>query len=164
MSQKSFTTRKEPIDFEIDDEVFHLKSSVPAGRMAELSKLAGEMQTAANSTNDAPADPRISEFSQLAEDILKIVAPDGNTPVDSAWLQVFEKAVAIRELATSETNDSIKPVFKALAEIFEPESLGRFKQRFNGEYAPIDIATFSEIIAWVFGEALGKGITLPQST
>jgi hypothetical protein len=112
MSQKSFTTRKEPIDFEIDDEVFHLKSSVPAGRMAELSRLAGEMQSAAAS-------------------------PD---------------------------NDSIEPIFKALAEIFEPESLGRFRQRFNGEYAPIDIATFSEIIAWVFGEALGKGITLPQST
>ena len=70
MSQKSFTTRKEPIEFDIDDEVFHLKASVPAGRMTELSRLAGEMQAAANSTGDAPADPRISEFSQLAEDIL----------------------------------------------------------------------------------------------
>lgn len=164
MSQKSFTTRKEPIEFDIDDEVFHLKASVPAGRMTELSRLAGEMQAAANSTGDAPADPRISEFSQLAEDILKVVSPDGNTPVDSARLQVFEKAVAIRDLAVSETNDSIKPVLKLLAEVFEPESLTRFKRRFDGEYDAIDIGTFYEILTWVIGEALGKGLTSPQST
>ena len=162
MSQKSFTTRKNPIDFDIDGEGFNLKASVPAGRMTELSRLAGEMQAAANSTNDTPVDPRIAEFSQLAEDILKIVAPDGNQPAESARLEVYEKAVAIRDLAASDDDDSIKPIFKLLSEIFEPESLTRFKRRFDGEYDAIDIGTFYEILTWVIGEALGKGITSPQ--
>lgn len=112
MSQKSFTTRKEPIEFDIDDEVFHLKAAIPAGKITKLSQLAGEMQAMAN-------DPE---------------------------------------------NSSVTPLFQALAEIFEPESFERFVKRYDGEYSPIDIATFYEIITWVIGEALGKGITLPQST
>lgn len=164
MTTKSFTTKKDPINFEIDDEVFSLKAIVPAGRMTELSRLAGEMQAAANSTSDTTVDPRIAEFAQLAEDILKIVAPDGSHPVESARLEVFEKAVAIRDLAVSKNDDSIKPIFKLLAEIFEPESLARFKRRFDGEYDAIDVGTFYEILTWVIGEALGKDITSPQST
>jgi hypothetical protein len=115
MSQKSFTTRKEPIEFDIDDEVFYLKSSIPAGKITELSRLAGEMQAMATA------------------------------PVDDA-------------------SDALAPVMKLLAEIFESESFDRFIKRYNGEYSPIDIGTFYEILAWVIGEALGKGITLPQST
>jgi hypothetical protein len=115
MSQKSFTTRKEPIEFDIDDEVFYLKSSIPAGKITELSRLAGEMQAMATA------------------------------PVDDA-------------------SDALAPVMKLLAEIFESESFERFIKRYNGEYSPIDIGTFYEILTWVIGEALGKGITLPQST
>lgn len=115
MSQKSFTTRKEPIEFDIDNEVFYLKSSIPAGKITELSRLAGEMKSMAAST-DADAD------------------------------------------------DALAPLMQLLAEIFETESYDRFLKRYHGEYSPIDIATFYEIITWVIGEALGKGITLPQST
>lgn len=115
MSQKSFTTRKEPIEFDIDDEVFYLKSSIPAGKITELSRLAGEMQAMATA------------------------------PVDDA-------------------SDALAPVMKLLAEIFESESFDRFIKRYNGEYSPIDIGTFYEILSWVIGEALGKGITSPQST
>jgi hypothetical protein len=115
MSQKSFTTRKEPIEFDIDDEVFYLKSSIPAGKITELSRLAGEMQAMATA------------------------------PVD-------------------DSSDALAPVMKLLAEIFESESFDRFIKRYNGEYSPIDIGTFYEILTWVIGEALGKGITLPQST
>jgi hypothetical protein len=49
-----------------------------------------------------------------------------------------------------------------LGEIFEEESFNRFERRFWGEYGPIDIQTFNEIIEWIFGEALGKEPT-PQS-
>ena len=113
MSQKSFTTRKEPIEFDIDEEMFYLKAGIPAGKMTELSRLAGEMQSMATATD-------------------------------------------------VESGDALAPVMGLLAEIFETESFERFVKRYNGEYSPIDIATFYEILSWVIGEALGKGITSPQ--
>lgn len=48
-----------------------------------------------------------------------------------------------------------------LKDIFEEESFYRFEKRFWGEYGPLDLATFNEIIEWMFGEALGKGNTQP---
>lgn len=166
MSQKSFTTRKESIEFDIDGESFFLKSSVPAGRMTELSRLAGEMQAAAKAPADVPIDPRIDEFSRLAGEILTLVSPDGLEPASSAALEVYRKATEMQSLAVADdsSDDATKPIFKLLAEIFEPESLGRFKRRFDGEYDAIDIGAFYEILTWVIGEALGKDITLPQST
>lgn len=56
-------------------------------------------------------------------------------------------------------NNAGKVLIKELSEIFEEESFYRFEKRFWGEYGPIDLETFNEIIEWVFGEALGKGIT-----
>ena len=109
---QTFTTRKAPIEFMVDEESFYLKPSIPAGKMTDLSRLAGEMQSMAS-------DPE---------------------------------------------NSSVDPLMRLLGEIFEAESFERFVKRYNGEYAPIDIATFYEIITWVIGEAVGKGITLPQST
>lgn len=109
---QTFTTRKAPIEFMIDEESFYLKPSIPAGKMTELSRLAGEMQS----------------------------------------------------MATDPENSSVDPLMKVLAEIFEAESFERFIKRYNGEYAPIDIATFYEIITWVIGEAVGKGITSLPST
>lgn len=109
---QTFTTRKAPIEFMVDEESFYLKPSIPAGKMTDLSRLAGEMQSMAS-------DPE---------------------------------------------NSSVDPLMRLLGEIFETESFERFVKRYNGEYAPIDIATFYEIITWVIGEAVGKGITLPQST
>lgn len=161
---QTFTTRKTPIEFKIDEEMFHLKPSVPAGRMTELSRLAGEMQAAAKAPTDAPIDPRIDEFSRLAGEILALVSPDGVEPTSPAALEVYRKAVEMQSLAASSNDDSIQPVIKLLAEVFETESFGRFKRRFDGEYDAIDIGTFYEILTWVIGEALGKGITLPQST
>jgi hypothetical protein len=165
MTRKSFTTRKEPIEFDIDDEVFSLKASIPAGRMTELSRLAGELQVAANATAQSQADPRITEFSRLAGEILTLVSPDGAEPTSPAALAVYRKAIEIQTLTADENGDfdAAKPIFNLLAEVFEPESLTRFNRRFDGEYDAIDIATFSEILTWVIGEALGKGITLPQS-
>lgn len=52
-------------------------------------------------------------------------------------------------------------LMEELKGIFEEESFYRFEKRFWGEYGPLDIKTFNEIIEWIFGEALGKGIT-PQ--
>jgi len=165
MTRKSFTTQKEPIEFDIDNEVFNLKASVPAGRMTELSRLAGEMQAAAKAPAEAQADPRIAEFSRLAGEILSLVAPDGNEPVNPVPLAVYRKAVEMQTLAAADKTDkdATEPIFKLLAEIFEPESLDRFKRRFDGEYGAIDIGTFYEILTWVIGEALGKDITSPQS-
>jgi len=165
MTRKSFTTRKEPIEFDIDDEVFSLKASVPAGRMTELSRLAGEMQAAAQAPAETMRDPRVDEFSRLAGEILALVSPDGAEPVSPAALAVYRKAIEIQSLAADENvdRDATEPIFKLLAEVFESESLGRFKRRFDGEYDAIDIGAFYEILTWVIGEALGKGITLPQS-
>lgn len=50
-------------------------------------------------------------------------------------------------------------LMQELSEIFEPESFVRFEQRFWGKYQPIDLATFNDILEWMFGEALGKGST-----
>lgn len=163
MSQKSFTTRKELIDFEIDEESFFLKASVPAGRMTELSRLAGEMQVAAKS-DSAQVDPRVAQLSQFASEILAIATVDVDALADPRMAEIAKLANGMMVLASSEATDSTAPLFQALAEIFEPESMDRFKRRFNGEYAPLDIGTFYEIITWIFGEALGKGITLPQSS
>lgn len=164
MSQKSFTTRKDPIDFEIDDESFNLKASVPAGRMTELSRLAGEMQVAAKADGKEVVDPRIAQLSALVDEILAVVTSDDAESLDPRLTEVGRIAGEMKALTASEDTDGTAPLFKALEEIFEPESLGRFKRRFDGEYAPIDIGTFYEIITWIFGEALGKGITLPQSS
>lgn len=61
-----------------------------------------------------------------------------------------------------------KMLMKELEEIFDPESFQRFEPRFWGKDAegrrvsnPIDLGTFNEIFGWLFGEALGKGIS-PQ--
>lgn len=166
MSQKSFTTRKDPIEFDIDEESFFLKASIPAGRMTELSRLAGEMRAAAKAPGASPIDPRIDEFSRLASEIVSLVSPDGLEPASSAALEVYRKANEMQALAAADDSDDdgTKPIFKLLAEIFEPESLVRFKRRFDGEYDAIDIGAFYEILTWVIGEALGKDITLPQST
>lgn len=163
---QTFTTRKTPIDFKVDEETFHLKPSVPAGRMTELSRLAGEMQAAAKAPADAPIDPRIAEFSRLAGEILSLVSPDGVEPTSSAALEVYHRAIEMHKLADSDSSgdDATDPIFKLLAEIFESESLGRFKRRFDGEYDAIDIGTFYEILTWVIGEALGKDITSLPST
>jgi hypothetical protein len=165
MTRKSFTTQKEPIEFDIDEEVFSLKASVPAGRMTELSRLAGEMQAAAQAPAEVQTDPRIAEFFRLAEEIKALVAPDGIEPVNPAPLAVYRKAVEMQSLAAADAadNDATEPIFKLLAEIFESESLDRFKRRFDGEYGAIDIGTFYEILTWVIGEALGKDITSLQS-
>jgi hypothetical protein len=165
MTRKSFTTRKDRIDFDIDEEVFYLKASVPAGRMTELSRLAGELQAAATAPAQVQTDPRIVEFSRLAGEILALVSPDGVEPSSPAALAVYHKAVEIQSLAADENvdYDAAKPIFNLLAEVFEPESLTRFKRRFDGEYDAIDIGTFSEILTWVIGEALGKDITSLQS-
>jgi len=165
MTRKSFTTRKDPIEFDIDGEVFSLKASVPAGRMTELSRLAGEMQAAAQAPAETMRDPRVDEFSRLAGEILALVSPDGAEPVSPAAFSVYRKAIEIQSLAADENvdRDAAEPIFKLLAEVFESESLGRFKRRFDGEYDAIDIGAFYEILTWVIGEALGKGITLPQS-
>lgn len=56
-------------------------------------------------------------------------------------------------------NNAGKVLMKELSEIFEEESFYRFEKRFWGEYGPIDLQTFNEIIEWIFGEALGKGTT-----
>jgi len=56
-------------------------------------------------------------------------------------------------------NNAGKVLMKELSEIFEEESFYRFEKRFWGEYGPIDLETFNEIIEWMFGEALGKGTT-----
>jgi hypothetical protein len=56
-------------------------------------------------------------------------------------------------------NDAGKVLMEELRGIFEEESFYRFEKRFWGEYGPIDLVTFNEIIEWMFGEALGKGIT-----
>jgi hypothetical protein len=165
MTRKSFTTRKDPIEFDIDDEVFSLKASVPAGRMTELSRLAGEMQAASQAPAETQTDPRIAEFSRLAGEILTLVSPEGAEPSSPAALAVYHKAIEMQSLATAENvdHDATEPIFKLLAEVFESESLDRFKRRFDGEYDAIDIGAFYEILTWVIGEALGKGITLPQS-
>jgi hypothetical protein len=109
MSQKSFTTRKNRIDFDIDEEMFYLKAGIAAGQMFEVSNLQAKMQDAA-----------------------------GN--LDTHAGQVL---------------------MKELSQIFEPESFARFEKRFWGEYGPIDIQTFNDVIIWIFGEAMGKEITLP---
>jgi hypothetical protein len=165
MTRKSFTTRKEPIEFDIDEEVFSLKASVPAGRMTELSRLAGEMQAASQAPAETLKDPRVGEFSSLAGEILALVSPDGAEPTSPAALAVYRKAIEMQSLAADENvdRDATEPIFKLLAEVFESESLDRFKRRFDGEYDAIDIGAFYEILTWVIGEALGKGITSLQS-
>jgi hypothetical protein len=59
-----------------------------------------------------------------------------------------------------------KVLMEELATIFEPDSFERFEKRFWGKdrdgnpvAMPVDLQTFNEIIEWVFGEALGKGLT-----
>lgn len=63
------------------------------------------------------------------------------------------------EAAGDPENNAGKVLMKELSEIFEEESFFRFEKRFWGEYGPIDLETFNEIIEWMFGEALGKGTT-----
>jgi len=65
----------------------------------------------------------------------------------------------MQEAAGDKDNNAGKVLMKELSEIFEEESFYRFEKRFWGEYGPIDLETFNDIIAWMFGEALGKGIT-----
>lgn len=110
MTRKSFTTRKDRIDFDIDEEVFYLKPNVSAGQMFNVSSLKGKMDAAMGD-------------------------PDSNAGT---------------------------VLMKELAHVFEEESFTRFERRFWGEYGPIDIATFNDIIEWIFGEALGKEPT-PKS-
>lgn len=64
------------------------------------------------------------------------------------------------DAASSDPQSNAGNIFMAeLSELFEPESFVRFEKRFWGEYGPIDLVTFNEIIAWMFGEALGKEAT-----
>lgn len=63
--------------------------------------------------------------------------------------------------ANDPTSNAGTVLMKELSDIFEEESFGRFEKRFWGEYGPIDLETFNELIEWMFGEALGKGHT-PQ--
>jgi hypothetical protein len=56
-------------------------------------------------------------------------------------------------------NNAGKVLMSELGTIFEEESFSRFEKRFWGEYGPIDLETFNELIEWMFGEALGKGPT-----
>lgn len=58
-------------------------------------------------------------------------------------------------------NHAGKVLMKELKDIFEEESFGRFEKRFWGEYSPLDLPTFNEVLEWMFGEALGKGLTQP---
>jgi hypothetical protein len=116
MSQKSFTTRKNPIDFDIDAEMFYLKAGIAAGQMFEVSSLQAKLMDAS-----------------------------GNLDTDAGQV-----------------------LMKELEKIFEPDSFNRFETRFWGKDVngnlhpnPVDIATFNEVIIWIFGEALGKGNT-PQ--
>jgi len=106
-SQKSFTTVKEAIEFDIDEELFRLLPGIAAGQMFEISKIQGRIAA-------ATTDPDTS-----AGDVL----------------------------------------MKELSKVFEPESFQRFEQRYKGEYNPIPLSTFSEVLEWIFGEALGKGLT-----
>lgn len=62
-------------------------------------------------------------------------------------------------------------LMKELSEIFEEDSFQRFEKRFWGKDAegkpvplPVDLATFNEIVEWIFGEALGKGSIQKLST
>jgi hypothetical protein len=107
MTRKSFTTRKDRIDFDIDEEVFYLKPNVAAGQMFEVSSLQGK----------------------LMDDAGKVNSNAGTA------------------------------LMKELSVIFEPESFARFEKRFWGEYGPIDIGTFNEILVWIYGEAMGKDLT-----
>lgn len=113
MSQKSFTTRKTPIVFDIDGEDFYLKANVPAGKWAKLSKLQGELQADSN----------------------------------------------------QDEKDVIGTLLQAVSEVMQRDSFARFAKRFNGEdeYEDkgVDLATFYEILQWIYGEALGKEI-MPQ--
>lgn len=59
-------------------------------------------------------------------------------------------------------NNAGKVLMAELKNIFEEESFYRFERRFWGDYKPLDLATFNEVIEWLFGEALGKGTTQPQ--
>src|SRR5688500_20362027 len=117
MTRKSFTTQKEPIEFDIDNEVFNLKASVPAGRMTELSRLAGEMQAAAKAPAEAQADPRIAEFSRLAVEIKALVAPDGLEPVNPGPRAVYRTAAEMQTLAAAENTDkdATEPIVQLLA-------------------------------------------------
>jgi len=65
----------------------------------------------------------------------------------------------MQDAAADKDNNAGKVLMKELSEIFEEESFYRFEKRFWGEYGPIDLETFNDIIAWMFGEALGKGTT-----
>lgn len=117
MSSKSFTTKQNQVDFDVDGEMFFLRPGIAAGQLFKASELQAKMQAAMGDLN---------------------------------------------------TNAG-KVLMDELEEIFEPDSFGRFSKRFWGrdpetdELAklPIDIETFNDIITWIFGEGLGKGIT-PQ--
>jgi hypothetical protein len=62
MSQKSFTTRKNRIDFDIDEEMFYLKPSIAAGHMLDASGIPDRFQAAL-------ADPGQSAGKQIMEDL-----------------------------------------------------------------------------------------------
>src|SRR5688500_20226822 len=128
MTRKSFTTQKEPIEFDIDNEVFNLKASVPAGRMTELSRLAGEMQAAAKAPAVVQADPRIAEFSRLAGEIRSLVAPAGNEPVKPVPLAVYRKGVEMQTLAAADKTDkdAPEPIIKLHAEMIMSDAFDRF--------------------------------------
>lgn len=78
--------------------------------------------------------------------------------------QMFEiSALQGRMKAASDDPDNHagKVLMGELKKIFDDESFYRFEKRYNGEYKPIGLRRFNEIVEWLLGEALGKGNT-PQ--
>jgi hypothetical protein len=67
MSQKSFTTRKNRIDFDIDGEMFYLLPGIAAGDMFEISNLQAKMQAAAGDLNSHMGHVLMKELSKIFE-------------------------------------------------------------------------------------------------